>query len=300
MSFQQKLNKNLLKLHISVRGSSDKTSNNNTILLSSAEVRRGARARRVCLRVANQDCALRFKLRKRERRKVAHGLPVRILRSSKSGSRPVILHSVEPNTSSQKARTPGTSPEQAVQPWLRRWAQQTCKGGMARMNSVHATSSAAAIDTPSRTLRRASRHSRRLALMSVRQAMPVAAMWITPAVVEGCMGAVLGQQARWISARLCGHVVDGMVIVPSALLKLAVPHETLLMPQIRGVPAGQGQCTWGPEPLHENARDPSGEKVASRRAGEDDTFCSGHTHRKRVYSSARSWALRWALHNQAQ
>ena len=100
---------------------------------------------------------------------------------------------------------------------LGRWAQQTCKGGMARTNSAHATSSAAAIDTPSSTLRRASRHSRRLPLMSVRQAMPVAAIWITPGVVEGCMGAGLGQQARRISAGLCGHVVNETVIETSAL-----------------------------------------------------------------------------------
>ena len=42
----------------------------------------------MCLRVANQDCALRFKLRKRERRKVAHNLPVRLLQSSRQAQGP--------------------------------------------------------------------------------------------------------------------------------------------------------------------------------------------------------------------
>ena len=118
---------------------------------------------------------------------------------------------------------------------LRRWAQQTCKGGMARTNSAHATSSAAAIDTPSSTLRRASRHSRRLAMMSVRQAMPVAAIWITPGVVEGCIGTVLGQQARWISVGLCGHVVD---VVTSETSALPVPCNLVQSSadaQLRGV-----------------------------------------------------------------
>ena len=140
----------------------------------------------------------------------------------------MILHSIQPNTSSQKICRPGTRPGQAVHLWLGRWAQQTCKGGMARTNSAHATSSAAAIDTPSRTLRRASRHSRRLAWMSVRQAMPVTAIWMTPGDAEGCMGTGLGQQARQISVGLCGHVVDGVASETSALSMPCSPHRTVL------------------------------------------------------------------------
>lgn len=153
---------------------------------------------------------------------MAHDLPVRHLQSSKQAQEP----SRRPPLRLTQAA--GRLAHQAAQVWPRRWAQQTCKGGMARTNSAHATSSAAAIDTPSRTLRRASRHSRRLELMSVRQATPVAAMWITPGVVEGCMGAVLGQQARRISVGLCGHAVDGVASETSALSTPYNPHRRVL------------------------------------------------------------------------